>query len=228
MYGSRSTSVESKWYAAGSFTYTRIVSCLAGQRRLVLVEEALAPEDLVEQQLAVVRLAVVDVEVQRPLAREQPVRVLEAGREKLEVVIEAIAVARLREQPRRVAPALKARALAVLIALGAQRPARLHLARVERRIHVHELEGLGGERRQQPQVVAEQDPVDPGMIDPRMVAPGVAGPGGFARIAHPESVRSRADGAHELDPLIAASAQRAPARWRGHAQRALRGRSGGR
>ncbi len=32
MYGSRSTAAESKWYRAGSFTYTRIVSCFVGHR----------------------------------------------------------------------------------------------------------------------------------------------------------------------------------------------------
>ena len=32
MYGSRSTASESNQYASGFFTYTRIVSCLVGQR----------------------------------------------------------------------------------------------------------------------------------------------------------------------------------------------------
>ena len=36
MYGSRSTASESNQYPAGSFTYTRIVSCLVGQRRRLL------------------------------------------------------------------------------------------------------------------------------------------------------------------------------------------------
>ena len=53
-----------------------------------LVEEALATEDLIEQELAVVRLAVVDVEVQRALACEQAMRVLQARREEREVVVE--------------------------------------------------------------------------------------------------------------------------------------------
>ena len=36
MYGSRSTAAESKRYRPGSRTYTRIVSCFAGQRRFGL------------------------------------------------------------------------------------------------------------------------------------------------------------------------------------------------
>ena len=94
-----------------------------------LVEEALAPEDLVEQQLAVVGLAVVDVEVERALAREQPVGLLQARREEAEVVLERVAVGGLGEQPRGVAPALKAGPVALLVADGLERLARLRAAR---------------------------------------------------------------------------------------------------
>ena len=51
-----------------------------------LVQERVAAEDLVEQQLAVVRLAVVDVEVQRAVGRQQLSQAGEAGREELQVV----------------------------------------------------------------------------------------------------------------------------------------------
>ena len=122
-----------------------------------LVEEALTPEDLIEQQLAVVGLAVVDVEVQGALAREQPAGLLQARREKREIVIEAVAVAGLGEQPRGVAPALEPHVLAVRVPDRLQCLARLHLAGVERRVDVHELEGLVGERRQQLQVLTEEE-----------------------------------------------------------------------
>ena len=81
-----------------------------------LVEKALAPEDLIEQQLAVVGLAVVDVEVERARAGEQPAGLLEARREEGEVVVEVVAVGGLGEQLRPVAAALKADALAVVVA----------------------------------------------------------------------------------------------------------------
>ena len=53
-----------------------------------LVEEALAPEDGVEQDLAVVDLAVVDVEVERAVGGEDAVRLDEARLEEGEVVVE--------------------------------------------------------------------------------------------------------------------------------------------
>ena len=71
MYGSRSTASASKWCAPGVRTYdedrvvlggpaaARLGAVVVGPDKLV--EERLAPEDLVKQQLAVVRLAVVDV-----------------------------------------------------------------------------------------------------------------------------------------------------------------------
>ena len=76
-----------------------------------LVQEAAAAEDLVEQQLAVVRLAVVDVEVERALLAEQAVGVLQPRGEEREVVVEAVAVARAREQLGPVAPPAEADAL---------------------------------------------------------------------------------------------------------------------
>ena len=78
-----------------------------------LVEEALAAEQLVEQQLAVVRLAVVDVEVQRAVGREQPADLAQPRLEEAEVVVERVAVGGLLEQPRRVAAAAEAGAVAV-------------------------------------------------------------------------------------------------------------------
>ena len=90
-----------------------------------LVEKAVAPEDLVEQQLAVVGLAVVDVEVERALRRQQPAGLLQARGEERQVVLEAVAIGGFGEQPGLVAATLKARALAVLVRHRPQRPARL-------------------------------------------------------------------------------------------------------
>jgi hypothetical protein len=88
----------------------------------------------------VVGLAVVDVEVQRALAHEQSAGLLQARREEREVVIEGVAVAGFGEQPRAVALALKARALPIGVAHCLERLACLHLASVERRVDVYELE----------------------------------------------------------------------------------------
>ncbi len=122
-----------------------------------LVEEALATEDLVEQQLAVVGLAIVDVEVQGALAAQQPASVLQTRSEERQVVVEGVVVGGLTEQARAVAAALKARPVAVRVGRRAQRLAGLRLARVERRVDVDQLEGLVGEPREQIEVVAEQD-----------------------------------------------------------------------
>ena len=77
-----------------------------------LVEEARAAEQLVQQQLAVVRLAVVDVEVQRPVRREQAADLAQARLEEAEVVVERVAVGGLGEQARGVAAAGEAGAVA--------------------------------------------------------------------------------------------------------------------
>ena len=73
-----------------------------------LVEEAAPAEDLVEQELAAVRLAVVDVEVEGALLAEQAVGVLEARDEERQVVVEAVGVAGAREQLGAVAAAPEA------------------------------------------------------------------------------------------------------------------------
>ena len=122
-----------------------------------LVEEALAAEDLVEQQLAVVRLAVVDVEVQRALAREQPVGLLQARRRGTRGSPRSCRGSWTATAARAVAPTPKPVRSPSLSRTARKRPARLHLAGVERRVDVHQLEGLVGERRQQLEVLAEQD-----------------------------------------------------------------------
>jgi hypothetical protein len=58
-----------------------------------LVEEARAPEDLVEQHLAVMRLPRIDVEVQGALGGEDSSGLLEARTKPADVVVEAVVVA---------------------------------------------------------------------------------------------------------------------------------------
>src|SRR5439155_10291272 len=115
------------------------------------------PEDLVEQELAVMRLAVVDVEVERALAREQASHFPQARLEERQVVIETVAVGGVGEHARAVSVPLKADAPAILGADGCQRLARLALARVEGGIDVDELKGPGREARQQLEILAEED-----------------------------------------------------------------------
>ena len=85
----------------------------------------------------------------------------QARREEREIVLEGVAVGGLGEQLGPVAATLKARAVAVLVRHRLKGLARLHLAGVERRVDVDELEGLLGEPWQELEVVAEQDLVGP-------------------------------------------------------------------
>jgi hypothetical protein len=50
-------------------------------------------------------LAVVDVQIERPGLAEKPTHLQETRLEEAEVVVELVAVGRLAQQPRRVAPA---------------------------------------------------------------------------------------------------------------------------
>ena len=106
-----------------------------------LVQEALAAEDLVEEHLAVVRLARVDVDVQRPVLREHPPRLAQPRLEKAEVVVEAVGVGAAARRPAPVAPAAEPGAVAVGIGLDREREPALLLAGVERRIDVDQREG---------------------------------------------------------------------------------------
>src|SRR5579884_402033 len=127
-----------------------------------LVEERVATEHLVQQELAVVRLAVVDVEVERAVRREQPPRGDQPRLEKREVVREAVVVAEAAHGPRAVATAAESdsapRPPAVVL-LDGERAPRLRSARVERRIEIDEVEGAPGKRFEHRQVVGEQHQV---------------------------------------------------------------------
>ncbi len=129
-----------------------------------LVEEALAAEDLIEQELAVVRLAIVDVEVEAAVLAQQAVRLEQPWLEEGQVVVEAIAVAGLREERRFVAATLKARALPLPVLHRLERAAGLQLAGVERRVDVDQLKGPALQRGQQLEVLTQQYPIGPGML----------------------------------------------------------------
>ncbi len=141
-----------------------------------LVQEAVAPEDLVEQQLAVVRLAVVDVEVEGALLPEQAVGLLEARREEVEVVLEAVAVARALEQLGAVAAPAEADARGGRVSDGAQRAPLLAPAGVERGVDVDQLEAAVREGGQQIQVLPQEDLVPVGTAGGRLHRPRLGAP----------------------------------------------------
>ena len=114
------------------------------------------------------RLAVVDVEVQRALTREQPAAFSQARDQEREIVVKRVAVGGLGQQARAVAATLKPRPVAVRVGHRAQRLARLRPAGVERRIDVDQLKRLVGELREQVEVVAEQDLVCVGVASERL------------------------------------------------------------
>jgi len=122
-----------------------------------LVEKAVAAEHLVERKLAVVRLAVVDVQVEGATACEQATRVLEPGHQEGQVVVEMVRVGGLGQHARAVAPPPEAGAVASapLFRRGRERAPSLAPARVEGGIDVDELEALVGEGLQHREVVAE-------------------------------------------------------------------------
>jgi hypothetical protein len=113
------------------------VSCFAGPallraRAVVvgpddLVEEVLAAEDLVEQELAVVSLAIVDVEVERSRRSKDAPTIDQARLQEGEVVGELIEVRGLGEQTARVAPSAEADPVAGLVCLRREGPSRLLL-----------------------------------------------------------------------------------------------------
>ena len=92
-----------------------------------------------------------------PSRAQQPMRFLQARSEKREVVLEAVPVAGAGEHLRAVAATLKPGPPAGRVAHHAQRPALLQRAGVERRVDVDQLKRRVGERRQQLEVLAEED-----------------------------------------------------------------------
>ena len=104
-----------------------------------LVQEAVASEDLVERELAVVRLAVVEVEIERSMHRKQPASVLEAGDDEVQVLAPVVVEAQVGQQARPVAASPEPDALSRLVVLGGHRALALDVAGVERRVDVDEV-----------------------------------------------------------------------------------------
>ena len=122
-----------------------------------LVQEAVAAEQVVQQQLHVVGLARVEVHVQRAGLVQQPPRLPQPRLEEAEVVVEAVVVGRARR-----AAACGSGARRTPCGRRRRRPPSagapvLAAAGVERRIDVDQLEAPVGELAPAGQVVAEQD-----------------------------------------------------------------------
>jgi hypothetical protein len=135
-----------------------------------LVQEAVPAEDLVAEQLHVVRLAVVQVQVERAPRVEQPAGLMQPRLQEPEVVVEAVAVGRALEELAAVAAPAEPGAVAVGVGDRRERAAGLEAAGVERRVEVgqrHRLVRLGAQERE---VVTEQDAVH---ATERIRAPGV-------------------------------------------------------
>ena len=92
-----------------------------------------------------------------PVGSQQPRGFAQARLEEGEVIVEAVAIGGFGEQPRLVALAAEARAVARRIGGGRERLAGLHLARVERGIYIDQLELAGSELRQGLHVLGKPD-----------------------------------------------------------------------
>jgi hypothetical protein len=104
-----------------------------------------------------VRLAVVEVQVQRAARVQDAPDLAQAGREEAQIVVEFVAVGRLREQLGGVPAAAEADAVTVGRAVGDQRAANLGAAGVERRVGVDQLRALVRQLAQMSEVVALED-----------------------------------------------------------------------
>ena len=124
-----------------------------------LVEERVAPEHLVEQELAVVGLAIVDVEVQRAVRGQQLPRPRQARLQEAQVVAERVVVAEALQQAGAVAAAAEAHPGGAGVGRGRHRAPRLRPAGVERRVDVDEIERARGQALEHRQVVTGDDQV---------------------------------------------------------------------
>ena len=123
-----------------------------------LVEKTLPAEDAVQQHLAVVRLAVVDVEEERARAGEHPVGLLKARREEGQVVAEVIGIAGGAERGRSVAPTLEAGPVALRGPAPSCSATRFLLpASIEGRIDIDQVDAAVAQRAQELEIVVEDD-----------------------------------------------------------------------
>ena len=127
-----------------------------------LVQEGVPTEDLVQQQLAVMSLAVVDVEVQRSVRGQQLPATGQSRLQEGQVVRELVVIAEALQQTGAVPAPTKAdprcRAWCV-VPRDRQRRARLGPAGVERGVHVDEVEVTLRQGLQDREVVALYDQV---------------------------------------------------------------------
>src|SRR5262249_21300413 len=106
-----------------------------------LVEERGATEDLVEEHLAVVHLAIVDVEVEASRRRENTVRFAQPGLEEREIVVEAVSEPFVGREPLRpIATPCEAVGVAARIAHGLEAVTSLDATGIERGIEIDEID----------------------------------------------------------------------------------------
>jgi hypothetical protein len=122
-----------------------------------LVQERRAPEDTVKEHLAVVNLAVVDVEVKASVRCQNAVRLGEPRFQEGQMVVEEIAEALGPDHDALVATALEPDAGALCGAYRLELRALLDLARVEWRIDAHEVHAGARKRPQDVEVLGEVD-----------------------------------------------------------------------
>lgn len=108
-----------------------------------LVQEALTPEDLVKQHLAVVHFAVIDVKVEAAVGFEHPPGLNETRLDERDKIVEEVAVSLRTQLHRLIACPGKTCAVAGLAAFGANLGALLHMTGVERRIDINKIHRLG-------------------------------------------------------------------------------------
>jgi len=124
-----------------------------------LVEEAVAAEHRVEEHLRVVRLPVVQVQVEGPGVRQQTPGLLEAGLQEVPVVLEGVVVPEHRAADRLVAASSEAQPRPSLGDARRHGATLLRHPRVEGRVDVDQLEGPVRQPAQGGQVVALDDGV---------------------------------------------------------------------
>ena len=106
-------------------------------------------------------LAVVDVEEEAAVVVQHPVRLLHAGAQEPDVVVENVGVLAGTDDLCAVAAALESGAVAVGVGRDPDAGAGLGLAGVEGRIDVDQLESAVGQRPQDIQIVAEYNLAHP-------------------------------------------------------------------
>ncbi len=128
-----------------------------------LIQERVATKDLVEQKLAVMHLAVIDVEIKTGVWLEDAVSLHQPRLEEGQVVVENVGISFRAELDRLVAPPLEAGAIAGCRIgeradlASADLSAALDLSGVERRVDVNKIDRFRSEHLEDGQVVAEID-----------------------------------------------------------------------